>query len=54
MQQNILTVQEDTPIDEAIRLMAEKGLKRIPVVDAGGLFRGMISRDTVLRSGLGE
>ena len=41
---------EDATVDEAIRLMAGKGLKRLPVVDEQGVFKGMISRDSVLRS----
>lgn len=52
MRTDLVTVREDTLIDEAIRLMAEKGLKRLPVVDGEGHFRGMISRDSLLRAGL--
>jgi CBS domain-containing protein len=51
MQTNLITVQEDTGIDEAIRLMSEKRLKRLPVVAPDGAFRGIISRDSVLRAG---
>lgn len=51
MQTNLITVQEDTGIDEAIRLMTEKRLKRLPVVAPDGTFRGIISRDSVLRVG---
>jgi CBS-domain-containing membrane protein len=32
-------------------LMTEKALKRLPVVDADGCFKGMISRDSLLRAG---
>jgi CBS domain-containing protein len=52
MRTDLVTVREETAIDEAIRLMAEKGLKRLPVVDGEGRFRGMISRDSLLRAGL--
>jgi len=51
MNTKIFTVQEDAPIDEAIRLMLDKAIKRLPVVDAQGKFKGMISRDALLRAG---
>ena len=51
MNTNIVTVQEDAPINEAIRLMLDKAIKRLPVVDAKGKFRGLISRDALLRAG---
>jgi len=51
MNTNIVTVREDTPIDEAIRLMLERAIKRLPVVDSEGKYKGMVSRDSLLRSG---
>jgi CBS domain-containing protein len=54
MNTDIVTVQETTPIDVAITLMIEKGLKRLPVLDSEGTFKGMISRDSLLRTGFGE
>lgn len=51
MKTDIVTVQEDAPIDEAIRLMLQKAFKRLPVIDAQGKFKGMISRDGLLRAG---
>jgi CBS domain-containing protein len=51
MNTDIVTVREDTSIDEAIRLMIERAIKRLPVVDAEGKFKGMISRDSLLRAG---
>ena len=36
MNTNIVTVQEDAPIDEAMRLMLERAIKRLPVVDSEG------------------
>lgn len=47
----LVTVAEDAPIQEAIRLMLEKAIKRLPVVDAAGKFKGMVSRDGLLRTG---
>ncbi len=52
MKTDLVTVNEDTLIEEAVRLMAEKNIKRLPVVDENGIFKGMISRDSVLRAGL--
>jgi CBS domain-containing protein len=54
MNTDIITVQETTDIDAAIALMAAKGLKRLPVVDNEGRFKGMISRDSLLRTGFGR
>jgi CBS domain-containing protein len=51
MNTNIVTVQEDAPINEAIRIMLENAIKRLPVVDAQGKFQGMISREALLRAG---
>lgn len=52
MRKDLVTIQEDTTVDGAIRLMTDKSLKRLPVVDAEGRFKGMISRDSLLRTGL--
>lgn len=54
MNSTITTVREETALDEAIRLMAEKGFKRLPVLDSQGKFKGMISRDALLRTGFAE
>lgn len=45
------TVREDTTIEEAVRIMTEKGLKRLPVLDSAGSFTGMVSRESLLRTG---
>jgi CBS domain-containing protein len=47
----LIKVREEMLIEEAIGLMIEKGLKRLPVVDDAGCFKGMISRDSLLRTG---
>ena len=51
MNANIVTVAEDAPINEAIRLMLDRAIKRLPVVDAQGKFKGLVSRDALLRAG---
>ena len=38
-------------IEDAIRLMTDQRLKRLPVVDEQNRFTGMISRDSLLRTG---
>jgi len=53
MKAEVITVTEDTPIEQAIHLMAQHGLKRLPVVDPEGRFLGMISRQAVLSAGAG-
>jgi len=39
-----------TPLPDAARLMTGRRLKRLPVVDQGGLLLGMLSRYDILRS----
>ena len=51
MNTKIVTVREDAPIDEALRLMLERGIKRLPVVDGAGKLQGMVSREALLRAG---
>jgi CBS domain-containing protein len=52
MRTGLITVTEETRIEDAIRLMTQHGIKRLPVVDESGVFRGMVSRDSLLRAGL--
>lgn len=54
MTTELITVREEMLIEEAIALMIDKGLKRLPVVDNEGRFKGMISRASLLRTGFGE
>jgi CBS domain-containing protein len=49
MHKNITVIQEDTSIEEAIKIMTDRSLKRLPVVDVNGIYKGMISRDSVLQ-----
>ncbi len=51
MQTDIVTIGENALLDEAIRIMTARGFKRLPVVDNERRFRGMISRDSLLRTG---
>jgi CBS domain-containing protein len=51
MRKDLVTVWEETPLAEALGRMVELRLKRIPVVDGQGRFRGMLTRDSILRAG---
>ncbi len=52
MKTDLTTILEDSPVEEAVRIMTERGIKRLPVVDEKGAFRGMISRDSLLSAGI--
>ncbi len=54
MNTNVVTIREDALMEEAIQLMVKKSLKRLPVIDSAGKFKGMISRDSLLRTGFGQ
>jgi CBS domain-containing protein len=47
---NVFSVQGDALIDDALQLMVDKQLKRIPVLDGQGRFQGMLTRDSLLRA----
>ncbi|MGC9317027.1 MAG: CBS domain-containing protein, partial [Armatimonadota bacterium] len=49
METDLITVGEDATLQEAMRLMVEHALKRLPVVDSAGRYQGMISRAELLR-----
>ncbi len=49
-----ITVQTTTPVAEALHLMAEHGVKRLPVVDPQGRLVGLLGRASVLRGLLEE
>ena len=47
MSQNVITVTEDTGIDEAARLLAGERIRRVPVIKRGKMV-GLLSRSDVL------
>jgi CBS domain-containing protein len=53
MNAECMTVLENASIDDAISIIVSLGVKRLPVVDLDGKFKGMISRDSLLRIGYG-
>ena len=48
MTQTLRTVREDTPIEDALRIMRAGPFRRLPVVDAKGKLVGLVSLDDVL------
>ncbi|MBL1099203.1 CBS domain-containing protein [Streptomyces coffeae] len=44
-----VTVHTDATLPEAARIMAVKGVKRLPVVDAEGKLQGIVSRGDLLK-----
>jgi len=51
MKTDLITIHEKAEIDAAISLMTEHVIKRLPVVDDQGIFKGMISREVLLKEG---
>jgi CBS domain-containing protein len=50
MTRAVVSVNESTPFKEIARLLAEQGVSAVPVMDAGGHVRGMVSEaDLILR-----
>jgi predicted transcriptional regulator len=47
-EQDVVTVPPDLPLDEALHLMAEGGLERLPVTEDGRLL-GILPREPVAR-----
>jgi predicted transcriptional regulator len=49
MSEPVVTILPGTPVEEIAHLMAERHIKRVPVVDRGKLV-GIVSRGDVLRA----
>jgi CBS domain-containing protein len=45
-----VTVHEHTPVVEIAKLFSEKNINRVPVIDAEGLLKGIVSRADIVRS----
>jgi CBS domain-containing protein len=50
MNRAVFTTTDDAPVADAVRVMTEQGIKRLPVVDRAGRLVGMVSRVDVLRA----
>lgn len=49
MTTDIITIPPDMPLTEVIRILTERRVKRVLVVDGDGRLQGMVDRDTVLK-----
>jgi len=45
---NPITVYDDTPLETAARLMIEKGIGHLPVVDKAGRLVGILAKSDIL------
>jgi CBS-domain-containing membrane protein len=50
MSQPALTVREDATLADTVRLMFERRVKRLPVVDAQGRLAGIVDRQSILKA----
>ena len=48
MSYQLVTVTEDTKLIDTIKLMRDKGVRRMPVVDQAGVLQGLLSIDDIL------
>ncbi|MFO1402381.1 MAG: CBS domain-containing protein [Steroidobacteraceae bacterium] len=48
MTRDPLVLEEDTPLQEGIRRMRARGVRRAPVVDASGALIGIVSSDDIV------
>ncbi len=49
METELFTINDDATLDEALQLMVDHALKRLPVVDNENHYKGMISRAELLK-----
>jgi hypothetical protein len=49
MHDEVLVVQEGTPLGEVLEIMLHNSVRRLVVSDGGGCLLGMVDRDTILR-----
>ncbi len=47
---DVISVSPDTDVQEIARLMADRGIKRVPVLDCCGKLVGIVSRADLVRS----
>ena len=50
MIKNVVTVNEDTPVEEAARVMADKGIGCLPVMAAEGVMAGLVTKSDLFRA----
>jgi CBS domain-containing protein len=49
MDNDLLTAREDTSLADALKMMQERGVRRLPVVDREGALVGIVTADDVIR-----
>jgi len=49
MTENPVTVGEETPLEDLVRLMEKKGIKRVPVM-SGNTLKGIVTRSNLLQA----
>jgi CBS domain-containing protein len=54
MSKPLYTVHQDAPVREAVRLMARRGVRRLPVVDDKGEVVGVVAADDLAMLAIGE
>ncbi len=52
MSKPMVTIEDTRDLNDALRLMAAHGIRRLPIVDAQGRMESLITLDDVLRMGL--
>jgi CBS domain-containing protein len=52
MKTDLITILEEAGIDEAIALITKRKIKRLPVIDKNGMFKGLINRESLLRAAI--
>jgi len=53
MTKKVIAVSEDAEVDEIAGIMADRKIKKIPVVE-GGILKGLISRGDIIRAVAGQ
>lgn len=53
MTRDVISLQADAPLEDAIRLVLEQGINRIPVLEDGRLV-GIVTRNDILRGTVGQ
>jgi CBS domain-containing protein len=51
MTANPVSVREDDDVDDAVQVMSQRQVRRLPVVDAGGRLTGIISQADIATRG---
>ncbi len=49
MSSPVITVEEDVDVNEAVEIMANKGIRRLPIVDEDGKLVGIVTMQDILR-----